>query len=74
MPEVSYCPWRSETQVITSDWSEVQTANFKVETQKYGDPVTYGMTLDDDMSEVEIAEDEQKEGKSLRIQMRPSLY
>lgn len=62
MPEISYCPWRTGPQVITSDWSEVQTADFKVETQKYGKPVTYGMSLDDDMSEVGI-EDEKKDGK-----------
>jgi hypothetical protein len=55
-PDISFCPWR--TQVVTSDWSSVQTAdfevknktNFEVQRSKYGKPVVFG-------------EEEQREGE-----------
>lgn len=59
-PEISYCPWR--TQVVTSDWSAVQTTDFEVQETKfevqqakYGKPVVFG---EPEEEEVELEDEE----------------
>jgi len=58
--------------VIISDWSAVQTTDFQVQEtkfevqeQKYEDPVTYGLSLEENMDDVDLedGEDEKKDGK-----------
>jgi hypothetical protein len=64
MPEISFCPWRTGNEVITSDWSTVQTTDFEVQEQKYGKPVTWGVDDEEDMDEVDLNnEEEERDGE-----------